>query len=101
MSVLITDTQMISDQTVHCAAPTDPTQPYGTWRVSWLPGVDLARGQAITAITLAETVAMHFLPPGSWWWPFINGWARELGLTGRDAVARASAPPTRGEGDGQ
>jgi hypothetical protein len=92
----ITDSLMVSDNTRHTAA----RRPDGTWVLSWLPGRALDRNQAITGMTIAEAVAQiqeegraavidytHRL------WPHIDGWAAELGLTGPDAVVRASTPP--------
>jgi hypothetical protein len=60
--------------------------------VSWLPGQLLDRNAAITAMILADTAAERDLPEGHRLWPHIQGWGAELGLTGRDAVARASQP---------
>lgn len=91
MSIRIGEHTMISDQTVHYAHRSNlPTNPPGGWLVSWLPGRPLSRNQAITAMTLAEAVvtmqdegALH----DHWLWPHVDNWARELGLTGPDAMA--------------
>jgi hypothetical protein len=96
VTLRITDTEMTSDATRHRAE----LLPDGGWRVSWLPERRLTRDQAVTAMTLAEAVAnmqeegrttvvdhTHRL------WPHIDGWAAELGLTGPDAVVRASSSP--------
>jgi hypothetical protein len=90
MTLTINDTTMTSDQTAHTArhAP----EPNG-WEVSWLPGQTLDRNTAITAMILADTAAGSDLHEGHRLWPHIQGWAGELGLTGHDAVARASQPP--------
>ena len=90
MTLTINDTTMTSDQTAHTArqAPSG----HG-WEVSWLPGQLLDRNAAITAMTLADTAAERDLHEGHRLWPHIQGWAAELGLTGHDAVARASQPP--------
>ncbi len=96
MSIQIADAEMTSDQTRHRAA----RRPDGVWVLSWLPDRPLDRDQAVTGMTLAEAVASmqdegrtavvdhtHQL------WPHIDGWASELGLTGPDAVVRASRSP--------
>lgn len=87
---------MISDLTIHTASrivdDATPLVDAEHWRVSWLPGRVLTRNQAITAMTLAEAVVTmqdegatldicHRL------WPHVDNWARELGLTGPDAMA--------------
>jgi hypothetical protein len=86
MTLTINDIAMTSDQTAHAArrAPSG----HG-WEVSWLPG----RNAAITTMTLADTAAERDRHEGHRIWPHIRGWAAELGLSGRDAVARASQPP--------
>src|SRR5260370_31943614 len=86
----INDTTMPSAQTPHPARHA----PGGRrWEVSWPPGQLLDRNAAITAMTLADTAAERDLHEGHRLWPHIQGWAAELGLTGHDAVARASQPP--------
>lgn len=92
MSLRISRTAMTSDQTSHAAA----LQDNGTWMVSWLIGRDLSQSEAVTAMTLAEVVASHDLPDGDTMWPHVNGWAAELGMTGKAAVA-AAAPPDDGK----
>ena len=62
--------------------------------MSWLPGQTLDRNTAITAMILADTTAEHDLHEGHRLWPHIQSWAAELGLTGPDAIARASQPPS-------
>lgn len=89
--ITITDQAMRSPATPHYALPADPSDPYAEWSVSWLPGRTLSRNQAITAMVIA-TLARD-LVPGDRRWPFIDGWAAELGLSGPDAVARASESP--------
>ena len=103
MAITITNLIMRSDQTSHTARlwaghTTGPGESEGPtpspWRVSWLPGRDLTRNQAVTAMTLAETAGTTGdLHHGHRLWPFIDSWAAELGLTGPDAVVRASEPP--------
>jgi predicted PhzF superfamily epimerase YddE/YHI9 len=92
LSTRITDTEMTSDQTRHIAHVTET----GSWAVSWLPNRVFTRNLAITAMTLAEAVAVHAddLADSShklWW--HVDGWAAELGITGPQAVAEASLSP--------
>jgi hypothetical protein len=55
------------------------------WVVSWLPGRTLTGRQAVTAMTIAATVATSGLPvEGDW--TALDGLALELGLTGREAA---------------
>jgi hypothetical protein len=91
MTLKITDTTMTGDQTAHTArqAPSG----HG-WVVSWLPGQMLDRNSAVTAMTLAEIAGQGDLPEGHRLWTHIHGWAAELGLTGHDAIAQASQPPS-------
>jgi hypothetical protein len=60
--------------------------------VSWLPGRALDRNSAITAMILADHVGERDLNERHRLWPFIENWAGELGLSGADAVTRASQP---------
>src|ERR1019366_567403 len=88
MATTITDQLMRSTDTAHTAKHTD-----AGWEVSWLPGRVLSRNEAVTAMQLAARVGrgvgLHDDPI----WPHIDGWAAELGLTGPDAVVRASESP--------
>jgi hypothetical protein len=97
MATKITDTEMSSDQTRHTAAVVPGAVIEGgptAWSVSWLPGRLLLRNQAITAMVLAEAVGAALDPyAAERVWPFIEGWAAELGLSDVDAVAMASLPP--------
>jgi hypothetical protein len=88
---------MTSDQTAHTArlAPGSPH----LWEVSWLPGRPLDRNSAITAMTLADLTTEHGLNERHRLWPFIQGWAAELGLTGPDAINRASSGSPRHQHD--
>ena len=43
---------------------------------------------------LADITARADLHEGHRLWPHIQGWAAELGLTGPEAVAAASQPPS-------
>ena len=90
VTLTINDTTMTSDQTAHTARQAPSSH---GWEVSWLPGQLLDRTAAITAMTLSDTAAERDLHEGHRLWPYIQGWAAELGLTGHDAVARASQPP--------
>jgi hypothetical protein len=90
MTLTINDTAMTSDQTAHTARHTPDRN---GWEVSWLPGQTLDRNTAITAMTIAETAGERDVHEGHRLWPHIQGWAAELGLTGPDAIARASQPP--------
>jgi hypothetical protein len=91
VTLTIGDTSMSSDQSGHTAAHLPDR---GGWEVSWLPGQLLDRNTAITAMVLADTAAERDLHEGHRLWPFVQGWAAELGLTGPDAIARASEPPS-------
>ena len=82
MTLTIGDTSMSSDQSGHTAAHLPDR---GGWEVSWLPGQILDRNTAITAMILADTAAERDLHEGHRLWPFVQGWAAELGLTGPDA----------------
>ena len=87
MTLTISDTTMTSDQTAHTARLA-PGQ--HLWEVSWLPSRALDRNSAITAMTLADLASGHDLNERHQLWPFIQGWAAELGLTGPDAINRAA-----------
>lgn len=99
MGTTISDTEMSSDETRHTAAVVPGAVVEGgptAWSVSWLPGRLLLRNQAITAMTIAEVVAVHadeLADNGNRWWLHIDGWAAELGLSGPHAVAEASLSP--------
>jgi hypothetical protein len=89
MTLTIYDTTMTSDQTAHTARLA-PGQHH--WEVSWLPGRALDRNSAITAMTLADLTSEPGLNERHQLWPFIQGWAAELGLTGSDAINQAAEP---------
>ena len=91
MTLTINDTTMTSDQTPHTARQAG--DPQRGWEVSWLPGQTLDRNSAITAMILADITSQDDLHEGHRLWPHIQGWAAELGLTGPDAITRASQPP--------
>ena len=91
MTLTVNDTTMTSDQTGHTARLAPGCQ--HIWQVSWLPGEVLNGNSATTAMLLADIAGQGDLPEGHRLWPHIEGWAAELGLTGPDAIARASRPP--------
>jgi len=90
VTLKIGDTSMSSDQSGHTARHLPDR---GGWEVSWLPGQILDRNTTITAMVLADTAAERDLHEGHRLWPFVQGWAAELGLTGPDPIARAAQPP--------
>ena len=95
MTLTINDATMISDQTAHTARQAPGRE--RLWEVSWLPGRTLDRNSAITAMTLADLTSEHDLNERHRLWPFIQGWAAELGLTGSDAINWASRPASPGQ----
>ena len=95
MTLTITGAPMTSDQTVHTARLAVGSQ--HLWEVSWLPGRALDRNSAITAMTLADLASGHDLSERHQLWPFIQGWAAELGLTGPDAINRATQSASPGQ----
>ena len=90
MTLTIYDAAMTSDQTAHTARQAPGSR--HPWGVSWLPGRALDRNGAITAMTLADLAGEGDLNERHHLWPFIQGWAAELGLTGSDAITRATQP---------
>ncbi len=92
MTLTITGTTMTSNHTTHTARQA----PGHRWEVSWLPGQTLDRNTAITAMILADLAAGENLREGHRFWPLVQGWAAELGLTAPEAVAAASPPPPDG-----
>ena len=95
MTLTIHDTTMTSDQTVHTARQAPGHQ--HLWEVSWLPGRVLDRNSTITAMVLADHAGEHDLNERHRLWPFIETWSAELGLTGSDAINRASRPASPGQ----
>jgi hypothetical protein len=91
MTLTINDTTITSDQNPHTARLAPGCQ--HIWQASWLPGEVLDRNSAITAMLLADIAGKGDLHAGHRLWPHIESWAAELGLTGPDAIARASQPP--------
>ena len=92
MTLTINDATMTSDQTSHTARQAPGRE--HLWEVSWLPGRVLDRNSAITAMTLADLVGEPDLGEGHRLWPAVQSWSAELGLSGADAITRASQPPT-------
>jgi hypothetical protein len=92
MTLTITGTTMTGDHTAHTARLVPGRQ--HEWEVSWLPGKTLDGTRAVTAMLLADIAGRDDLPAGHRLWPHIQGWAAELGLTGPEAVAAASQPPS-------
>jgi hypothetical protein len=90
MRLTITPDLITGQHTAHTARPV-PGHPYA-WQVSWLPGRQLNRNTAITAMVLADTAARNPHPSHPTW-PFIQTWAAELNLTAPDALTLASQPP--------
>jgi hypothetical protein len=91
MTLTINDTTITGDHTVHTARLAPGRQ--HEWEVSWLPGQNLDRNTAVTAMLLADIAGRGDLPEGHRLWPHIHGWAAELGLTAPQAIAAASQPP--------
>jgi len=92
MSTTITGNLMRSTDTRHTARPF--ISGYGGWVVTWIPERVLTRDQAITAMTIAEVVATHDMTDNQApIWAHIDSWAAELGLSGPNAVSRASESP--------
>ena len=93
MPLTITDQVMRSTDTPHIAH----RQLSASWTVTWLHDRILSRDQAVTAMTIAEAVGR--IPAGAGpdaydtrFWTLVDSLAGELGLSGPDAVARASEP---------
>lgn len=83
MALIITDTLMSSNTTPHTAKfhPDAAADGNGAWVVSWLPGRRLlTRNQAITALTLAESINNPRMAP------HMANWAAELDLDLDDAL---------------
>jgi hypothetical protein len=92
MTLTSTATTMTSDQTAHTARLAPGSQ--HLWEVSWLPGQALDRNSAMNAMIVADLASDADLNERHHLWPFIESWAAELGLTGSDAISRASRPST-------
>ena len=88
MTLTIGETAMTSDQSAHIARQVPG--PSRGWEVSWLPGQVFDRNTAITAMSLADIAATGDIRPGDRLWPVVESWSAEVGLTGPDAISRAS-----------
>ena len=82
MAITITTDQMTSDLTHHAAALIGTDNGWERWTVTWLPGREIGRSQATTAMLLAERCC--WTSPAVTW-PLINSLASELELTGAEA----------------
>jgi hypothetical protein len=91
MTLTIGDDTMSSNRSCH-AARLIPGEQH-VWEVSWLPGQQLERNEAVTAMVLADTTANGDVHPRHRAWPYIEGWASDLGLTGSQALALTAGPP--------
>ncbi len=91
MTLTIGETAMTSDQSPHTARQVPGSR--HSWEVSWLPGQVFDRNTTITAMMLADIASTGDIPPGHRLWPVVESWSAEVGLTGHDAIARASQPP--------
>lgn len=94
MAITITDHEMTSKHTRHTARASAD----GGWVVTWLPARTLRHSHAITAMMIAEVLAVHDydgapLHCDNPLWLHIDNWAAELGISGPHAVATASLSP--------
>ena len=87
MGLHIASNLMFSDVTPHTAREED-----GAWEVSWLPGRNLTRSEAVSAMMIAVTVGGS-VEPGDLRWLHVETWSSELGLTPAEAVMMAGKPP--------
>ena len=94
MGLAIDDDRMFSTDTPHTA-----TRHGDKWVVSWLPGRELSRDEAITAMHLAWYVAVDPSVHGSHW-VLIGVAARELDLTREDATKACLKAPEGERADG-
>lgn len=78
---VVSASMMTSDMTSHIARCVGGDR----WVVSWLPGRTLSGQQAVTAMTIASSVAVDHAPTDSEW-AVLDGLALGLGLTAREAV---------------
>ncbi|MGK8556341.1 hypothetical protein [Nocardia gipuzkoensis] len=78
---VVSASTMTSDETTHMARCVGGDR----WVVSWLPGRTLTGRQAVTAMTIATTVATSPIPSTAEW-AVLDNLALELGLTANEAV---------------
>ncbi|WP_308163071.1 hypothetical protein [Nocardia alni] len=84
---VVSASMMTSDLTQHIARCVGGDR----WVVSWLPGRTLSGQQAVTAMTIASTVADgSSAPPTDVEWATLDSMALDLGLTGREAAYLAT-----------
>jgi hypothetical protein len=95
MSLRITASMITSDITTHTARAAAPPKTELRWAVSWLASRLVSHHQAITAMTLAEMVAIHAgnLDEDGAWRVHVDQWAAVLGLRGPQVIAAVTAPP--------
>lgn len=86
MTLTPTDDRITSDETAHFASRTNDG-----WTVSWWPGRTLDRNAATTAMTIAEMIADPE-PYGKKYEALLSTFAKELGLTGAEAVELVLVP---------
>jgi hypothetical protein len=98
MTLTVTDRLIRSPDTPHQAEVIGQTEDADLWAVSWLPGKALTPRQALAAMEIADAAGQ--VPAecdaevyDDEFWSRIDVWAAELGLSGRDAVARVSEAP--------
>jgi hypothetical protein len=91
MALTLLDDTMTSDRSTHTARLT-PGEEH-MWEVSWLPGRQLSRDDAITAMVLADAAGPGEMHAGHWLWGHVEGWAAELGMTGSDVLAQTATQP--------
>ncbi|MFD8527212.1 hypothetical protein ACFV0L_07340 [Streptosporangium canum] len=84
MALHITHTIMIDDLSGHCAQ----RSANGRWSVTGHPARTFTRDQAITALSIAEALALA-PPPDHRLWLFINNWRAELDLPPLDPTDRS------------
>lgn len=91
MTLTIGDDSMSSGHSPHTArlAPGAGHQ----WEVSWLPGRQLNRNEAITAMVLADVTGSGQSESGRPSRAHVEGWAAELNLTTARALQRLAGPP--------
>ncbi|MEU4341797.1 hypothetical protein AB0H00_11070 [Nocardia sp. NPDC023852] len=78
---VVSASMMTSDETTHIARCVGGDR----WVVSWLPGRTLTGQQAVSAMTIASTIASSAIPTTTEW-AVLDDLSLELGLTAREAV---------------
>ena len=91
MTLKINDETLITaTDTKHIALATGD----GMWRVSWLPGQELDRNAALTAMTIAELAVLE--RPNPELDKTIDALSAEIGICGSDAIMLCLAAPMYG-----